>query len=192
MLRSLLFLSLLLAASATQAQTVQLPTFQQFAISTSVLVPDRGGASMGGVGYSANGRVQFGSGLGPGNRAAGGAMGAGGMSVSVQIHDMRELDEAVLAQAAARKARLGNSSTAASAAVATAAQPASLDDIARRQQDRATATEREAGQYFAKARTAESEGKAGVARIYYQMAARRASGDLQRQATARLDALAHQ
>lgn len=189
MVRILSFAAILLAAGMTQAQTVQLPTFRSFAISTSVLVPDRGGASMGGVGYTTSGRVQFGPGLGPGNRAIGGGAVAGGMSVSVQIHDMRELDEAVLAQAAAQNARLGKALGAA-AHNADGSQPASLEEIARRQQERATATEREAGQYFAKARAAEAEGKAGVARIYYQMAAKRASGDLQREATARLDALA--
>ena len=47
----------------------------------------------------------------------------------------------------------------------------------------------EAESYFAQARQAETDGKPGVAKIYYQMAARRASGDFKQQIQARLDAL---
>ena len=47
----------------------------------------------------------------------------------------------------------------------------------------------EAESYFSQGRQAETDGKPGVAKIYYQMAARRASGDLKQQVQARLDAL---
>lgn len=44
----------------------------------------------------------------------------------------------------------------------------------------------EAEEFFAKGQRAEAEGKAGVAKIWYQMAARRASGDLQQDVAERL------
>ncbi len=47
----------------------------------------------------------------------------------------------------------------------------------------------EAESYFARGQKAESDGKPSVAKIYYQMAARRASGDLKQQVQARLDAI---
>ena len=43
--------------------------------------------------------------------------------------------------------------------------------------------------YFAKAQTAEAEQKLGVAKVYYQMVARRANGELKSLAEARLAVL---
>jgi hypothetical protein len=45
----------------------------------------------------------------------------------------------------------------------------------------------EAERFFAQARQAEADGKLNVARIYYQMAARRATGELKEQALARIE-----
>ena len=85
------------------AQVVQLPTFHQFSTSTTVSVPDRGSASLGGVRRSATGGSQFGApGLG-GNRAGGAAAQGGGLSVSAQIHDFAEMDRRLLEQAAAMR-----------------------------------------------------------------------------------------
>ena len=47
----------------------------------------------------------------------------------------------------------------------------------------------EADTFFARGQKAEADGKPGVAKIYYQMALRRAAGDLKQQAQARLDVL---
>ena len=47
----------------------------------------------------------------------------------------------------------------------------------------------EAQKFFDRARQAEIDGKSKVARIYYQMAARRASGELKQRALARLQAI---
>jgi len=46
-----------------------------------------------------------------------------------------------------------------------------------------------AADYFARGQLAEAGGKANVAKIYYQMAARRATGTLQQQVAARLEAI---
>lgn len=71
---------------------------------------------------------------------------------------------------------------------------ASLDDIVARQaaEREATATRQAelASQCYAKGQQAEAEGKLGSARIYYQMALRRASGELKSSVQERLSAIA--
>jgi hypothetical protein len=63
-------------------------------------------------------------------------------------------------------------------------------DLATAQAERAqrrTARTAEAEDYFERGQTAEAEGKPAVAKVYYQMAARRADGDLKQQVLARLE-----
>jgi len=80
--------------------TVQLPQFNFFTISTSVMVPDSGGAFLGGVGGGAqtNGMPGF------GNTAGARGVSAGGVSVTAQIHDMRAMDRALLSDPADERA----------------------------------------------------------------------------------------
>lgn len=106
----------LLSGTAGRAQppsTIQLPTFQSFSISTSVLVPDRGTMVLGGVDRSAYGSVTNGM---PGlshlpyagrlfqNRAIGREASSSTASVTAYIHDLAAMDEQVLAAAAASRA----------------------------------------------------------------------------------------
>jgi hypothetical protein len=64
--------------------------------------------------------------------------------------------------------------------------PPTVEEI-RRQNELAKAQRMaEAEEFFAKGQRAEEEGKAGVAKIWYQMAARRAAGELQQEVAARL------
>ena len=68
--------------------------------------------------------------------------------------------------------------------------PAPVSDVAAEQANRAArqATRaEEADSFFARGQQAEADGKPNVAKIYYQMAARRATGDLKQQVQARLD-----
>lgn len=93
--------------------TIQLPTFDSFSISTSVLVPDRGSMILGGVDRSAYGSVTNGV---PGlshlpyagrlfqNRAIGHEASSSTASVSAYIHDLQAMDEQLLAEAAANRA----------------------------------------------------------------------------------------
>lgn len=62
----------------------------------------------------------------------------------------------------------------------------SVEDIRRQNQLAKSERKSEAAEYFAKGTRAEAEGKPGVAKVFYQMAARRAEGDLQQQIAARL------
>lgn len=103
----------LLVPSAVQAQAVQLPTFNQFSTNSSVLVPDRGSAFIGGVGRSYSGRNERGlpglsvpyiNRLG-GNRAISYGTSAGGISVHAQIHDFAAMEKALLQEATMRADR---------------------------------------------------------------------------------------
>ena len=97
------------------AQVVQLPTFQQFSVNTTVSVPDGGSAFLGGVttarsGSNSNsvpflGRLPVANRLFQ-NRGIGRDTGASRAYVTARIIDLNEMDEAVLQQA--RNARLAN------------------------------------------------------------------------------------
>jgi hypothetical protein len=83
-----------LLASAVTAQlpsVVQLPSFQTFSYSGSVLVPDGGSTYLGGVSRSASGTTR--SGL---SRASGSSLGHSGLSVSVTIIDLEAMDRKIL------------------------------------------------------------------------------------------------
>lgn len=67
------------------AQTVQLPSFRQFHYSGSVMAPDRGSASLGGVSRSyASRAARRGSGVA---RSAGGSRGGASVHVTIIDHD---------------------------------------------------------------------------------------------------------
>lgn len=82
--------------------TVQLPQFNFFTISTSVLVPDRGSVVLGGVGRGASASNVSGP---PGfsQRTMSAGHSAGSMSVAVQVHDLKAMDRELLADAAAAR-----------------------------------------------------------------------------------------
>lgn len=101
------------APEAANAQNVvQQPTFGVFSVGTTVSVPDRGGALLGGVNRAAVGSVERGV---PGlsnlpyagrlfkNRAIGSRYAPSTMSVHAQILDFEAMDEALLAEAARRR-----------------------------------------------------------------------------------------
>lgn len=93
------------AAQAPQPQaptTVQLPTFRSFTINTSVSVPDRGAAYLGGV--SGGGDSSTSRGLGPlRSRATSSGRSTSSVSVHATIIDHAEIDRALLAEAAAKR-----------------------------------------------------------------------------------------
>jgi hypothetical protein len=82
------------------SQTVQLPTFHYFGVSTTVVVPDRGWVTLEGNGGSAFSSAQYGP---LGGRAYGRSRWNNGASVSATIIDHQALDHAVLAEAARRR-----------------------------------------------------------------------------------------
>jgi hypothetical protein len=182
--------------------TVQLPTFSFFTVQTTVSVPDSGGSYLGGLMRARDGSITRGN--GPlASRGIGSERGASGMSIHATIIDNSEIDEALLAQAAARRGERADASAAKAEALSrqvpraesstrpSGASPAnSLAAI--REQNAAAAAQRatEAAALYAKAQAAEAEGKPGVAKVYYQMVVRRDGGQLKNLAQTRLSALA--
>src|SRR4051812_25435902 len=103
------FGSICLSISAAVAQqplpatTVQLPSYSVFTVQTTVSVPDGGGAYLGGLKSGASNSSRFG--IGPlSNRGLSSSRSASGMSVSATVIDHAEIDRAILAEAAAKRA----------------------------------------------------------------------------------------
>ncbi len=189
-------------AAGQPPTTVQLPTFSSFSASTSVSVPDRGSALVGGVNGVSAGQLSRGvPGVGhlPGasrllrNQSLGRETGGSSLRASVWVHDFQAMDEALLAEArstatGARPAVVGRvhgtqdrtASDPASAADSVATIRRERDE--RRGQERSQA-DREVRSLLADGDQALADGKPGVAKLYYQMAARRApaeqSGEIQ-------------
>lgn len=187
-------------ASAQQATAVQLPTLSYFSAGTTVSVPDRGSVFMGGVRRAASGRNEFGVPLSPfRNQAFGTERSVSGLRVSAYIHDFQAMDEYLLSQPSPRSTATSTLRPPA-LIVQTNAMPApvppraaksgplsmSVAELRARNAQAALARSRQAEDYFQRGQKAEVEGKANVARTYYQMAARRATGDLKDRITARL------
>jgi hypothetical protein len=202
------------AVAQQGATTVQLPTLSSFSASTTVTVPDRGMAYLGGVNRAAEGRNEFGVPLLPfrpfRNVGIGREVSSSGMWVSVTIHDFDAMDRYLLSQPTAFSQSLGDRRSQAAALAGTlqprdpgygaswrvatpsgAGGPPTMSVAqarAERQRQQATRAD-EAADFFRRAQEAEEAGKMGVAKIYYQMAARRATGELKGQVTDRLDAI---
>jgi hypothetical protein len=196
------------AAAVAQIRnaTVQLPTFNFFTVSTTVEVPDSGGEEIGGIGNGAAGRSERGiSGLGfrPFNNAAGGAAhSAGNMSVSAEIHDFEAADRQLLGDDLNRatdasgkrlpvmlRSIAGAKPRQRSALATDSAGGQSIGDIRRQQAAEDSASQTEAVRLFDQANELQAAGKTGVAKIYYRMAARRATGNLKERALAALGEL---
>ncbi len=221
--------AVLFGGTAVQAQTVQLPTFNFFTVRTSVVVPDSGGAYLGGVNRAAMGQSARGVPLisrfpGAGrpftNRGIGSSVASSSASAHATIIDHAELDELTLSGAELlrrpggglptaeelridRKAdflsrhvdRSGAGETSSTRTFSSAAEPA-LESVAAIRSRTELARQRETEQRQAEALTlfqdgqdAEKDGDFGAARVCYQVAARKAEGELKEQALARLAAL---
>jgi len=176
------------------ATTVQLPSFSVFSVNTTVSVPDRGGMYLGGVSRARDGSTT--RGFGPlANRGIGSDRAASGISVHATIHDLDELDQAVLAEAAAKrgpidpilaKAELIRRGVAVDRGADQGGLANSVAAIRAKNAAAADARASEAADLLAKAEAAEAEGKASVAKIYYQIVTRRDAGQLKQIAESRL------
>ena len=183
-------LIILLSAATLCAQApavVQLPSYSVFGVATTVSVPDRGSISLGGVGRSSSGYTAFGPALGPGNRAFGRNTSASNATLHATIHDFDALDRATLARASHRpplavsrgSRRLSAYSRfIAPQSTADSVPKGSVADARRLHQADVAQKEREALDELAHARRAAEQGKSGAAKVFYRIAARRASGAL--------------
>jgi hypothetical protein len=187
------------------ATTVQLPTFSVFTVQTTVSVPDGGTAYLGGINRGAEGSAT--RGFGPlKSRSFGSSRTASGVSVSATIIDHAEIDRALLAEAGAKRGSV-DSSVAKAAAISKgvaaepwfaarptatrtpAALPGSVAAMRKQNVEAADLVATELAGYLAKGKQAEAENKPGVARVFYQMVARRDQGEMKRVAVERLAVL---
>jgi hypothetical protein len=88
-------MALFMMTSSAAAQVVQLPSYRNFSYSGSAWVPDGGTAALGGAGYAAGSSLT--RGYGPAaSRAVGSSVGGTSITASVQIIDLKALDDAIL------------------------------------------------------------------------------------------------
>ena len=174
----------LMTASAAPAQVVQLPTYQFFSTDSSVMVPDHGTASLGGVTRSSTGSNQFGPPFLPSNRSFGSQTGAAGARVSVMIHDFEAMDAALMAGAPDGAGRAGQIGAVAANPSSPPGQLASVADLAARKAAAHATEQAEAEQLLERGLKAQAEGKPGAAKVYLQMAAKRSTGKLKQQVLA--------
>ncbi|MBL8828841.1 MAG: hypothetical protein JNM18_17815 [Planctomycetaceae bacterium] len=174
---------------AQPATTVQLPTFSFFTTSTSVLVPDRGATVLGGNRTNSTGSNFYSQPyLGPVRPSATNGV-ASQTQVHVQIHDLREMDEALLRQATGNsgsRAGLLPSPVTSSADLPPAG---SVADAARARVAEAQAAEREARKFYEQGLAAEANGRPSLARAYYQMAVAKAGDPFKSEIKRRMAAL---
>jgi hypothetical protein len=87
-------------AQIIQQQTVQLPTFHYFGVSTTVVVPTRGTIPIGSVTRSGMHRTPFDK---VGSSSLGRSSQVGGLQMGVTVIDHAEIDRQLLAEAARRR-----------------------------------------------------------------------------------------
>ncbi len=174
MFRSALLFALLLLVNETafaQAVTVQQPIIGGTRLSTGVMVPDRGRVFLGGRSAAESSRSRYG--FSPWGSSLGMSRSAMSVSASVWIIDLHEMDEAILNSGSDRteipefKPSRGTLTT-----TVTRREPA-LSEM--------SAPADKAAKFEQLARKAESDGKLGVARLHWQMAARYGSQESQKE-----------
>lgn len=185
--------TLLGLAGISSGQVVQLPTFRSFGVSTSVVVPDRGAVYMGSNGRAATGSSEFATPLVPfDNRSQGMLHSTGAVSVSAYVHDFAEMDAYLLNQASGNRAAESPPARASAlqrARVSSAAQ--AVRSVAELRAEHAAEADllQEMNELLQRGQAAERAGNIGAARLYYQMAARRAAAPERDQILAKLAAL---
>lgn len=168
-----LAIGILIARTSSAQITVQQPVVSETGVATTVSVPDRGRVFLGGVSSAQSGRIQ--NGPLPTVKSQGFARQATSISASVYVHDLQAMDEAIL--------NSPSTSTAPNDAGipdTTRTQAANLAQRlkTRRSPDRESPVEEpdhsaaKAARFEQLALKAEKAGKAGAAKLHWQMAAK--------------------
>lgn len=101
------FLLLMTSAAKAQNFAVQQPVVQQMSVDTAVSVPDRGSVLLGGV--SSAGSFRQSSGPFRGSTSRGGFTTGSSITTHVWIHDLQEMDQAILNRVESRLSPLSDS-----------------------------------------------------------------------------------
>jgi hypothetical protein len=201
------------------ATTVQLPTFNFTTVNTTVTVPDGGTVLLGGIDRAREGQVSRGVpllGKVPGvnrlfrNEGIGREFSSSSFSVTARIIILEEEEERQVGRVLAQRDAMGGSryvfdpvadpkadflsrNLARHPADEVVSQPESklpsVEEIQRRNELAQQQRSVEAVSFFEKAKSLEAEGKSNVAKVYYDMAARRSSGAFKEEIVARIEAL---
>jgi hypothetical protein len=134
------------------------------------------------------------------NRGVASERGAAGMSIRAWIHDFRKLDDALLAEAAAKRREsdpvsIKGTALADSLEKSPARNPVadapvlSVAEIRRQNEAQDAAKQEEALAYFTKAEEYRTAGKLGLAKLNYQRAAARDAGKVKEAALVRIRAM---
>ena len=174
----------LIAASGAcaQAQVVQLPTFHQFGVSTTVMVPDGGTMSLGRVYRARESEVAFG--FGPlRNRAIGREAGTDSLGLSARIIDLHEMDEEVL-RAASRDEPAVDRATVERAARVTRGiasssgrGPLSVAELRRERAEAEAAQRQQVLELIARGDAFREQGKFTTAKVFYRLAWQRTTDE---------------
>lgn len=154
--RKTLFVLMVAPSISFAQQAVQQPVVGVTSLNTTVLVPDRGTMYLGGVSSGQFGRNQYGP-LRSGT-SSGYSLQSTSVSTSVYIHDLQAMDEAIL-----NSVKRGDSNH--SAAMTT--MPNRADQAA---SDLSPAEKM--AKFERLARKADQDGRAGLAKLHWQMAAK--------------------
>lgn len=176
--------------------TVQLPTIGVFSVQTTVWVPDRGTAWLGGNRTAADMSRTAGA-LPIATRALASGRAASAASVHVTIIDHAAIDRALLARAADGSGHAAGADRSVveqarwlTRHLGRADQPAqgpwSISEAATEHVQRQHAQDRQAADYLAAGERALAAGQPGAARVYFQMASRTGAESLREQARQRL------
>ena len=184
-----------------EAQVVQVPSWRVLSIDAPVSIPDHGAVYWGGIDRAAMHRSSDGViGLPLSQHVSSSETSLTGVHVRATIIDHQELDTLVLgstrtqahpeSDVTRRSKRLtrhvASHKDLALRAPRKTRPNLSVKEIQRRQQVRMRQRQQEADRFFTKARKLEFSGQTNVAKIYYQMVVRRASGKLRARANAAL------
>ena len=187
----------IVAAAPAKSQVVQLPTFSQFSVSTTVMVPDSGGAMLGGIDSAREGVNEFG--FGPlRNRGIGREFGSSRVGATASIIDLHEIDEILLGKARrdpsvdlatlekADRVTRGISET-------TGHGIRSVFALKRERAEKQLAQQAEVLKFVARGDVMQQQGKLTTAKTFYQMALKRTSDkDLRKDIARRIAQLEEQ
>jgi hypothetical protein len=188
----------LMARAASAQVTVQQPVVDRFSVGTTVSVPDRGRAYLGGVKSAGDSRAQYGFGPLRGSNV-GQFRSASSSSVSVFIHDFDEMDRQLLGQGRsggaalpsvdgyrdlmARNQRRGTSLGAPAGAMASVREsgrthpPTNASEAVDDVPEAPSLPPGQAERSFQLAQQAEQRGAMAVAKLHYRMASRHGHPD---------------
>ena len=176
-------------SALAQRTTIQLPTFQNFGMSTTVLVPDRGSVYAGGVNRSFRSTSRRGIPLAPGlARSSSNGVSSSGVQVSAYIHDLEQLDREVIDR---WKQSVKTRAPEAASAVAhkhenVHAQPR-VSAVRERVQQQGRAKREQARRYASSAWRLEKKGKYAAALTVYRNALKLADEPLARKVRDRIE-----